>query len=400
MTEDRESAVVEAVPTGLFIGGKWRDATGGARLSVEDPSTGQPLCEVADATADDAVAALDSAVSAQESWAATPPRERGEILRRTFQLMNERADDLALLLTLEMGKPIAESKGEVTYAAEFFRWFAEEAVRIDGRWSVNPAGSGRLLTMKHPVGPCLLITPWNFPIAMGTRKIGPAIAAGCTMVVKPAQQTPLSMLMLASLLAEAGLPDGVLNVVTASSASTVTKPLFDDDRLRKVSFTGSTPVGKKLMEQASQHLLRMSMELGGNAPYLVFADADLDHAVEQAVLAKMRNGGESCVAANRFHVHESVADDFAARLAERIGSMKVGRGTEDGVEVGPLIDDNQREIVRSLVEDATSKGAKAIVGGHDVDGRGYFYEPTVLSDVPPEAELLKKEIFGPVAPVA
>src|SRR3954452_1400174 len=399
MTEDRESAVVDAVPTGLFIGGKWREASGGARLSVEDPSTGQPLCEVADATADDAVAALDSAVSAQESWAATPPRERGEILRRTFQLMNERADDLALLLTLEMGKPIAESKGEVTYAAEFFRWFAEEAVRIDGRWSVNPAGAGRLLTMKHPVGPCLLITPWNFPIAMGTRKIGPAIAAGCTMVVKPAQQTPLSMLMLASLLAEAGLPDGVLNVVTASSASTVTKPLFDDDRLRKVSFTGSTPVGKKLMEQASQHLLRMSMELGGNAPYLVFGDADLDHAVEQAVLAKMRNGGESCVAANRFHVHESVADDFAARLAERMGSMKVGRGSEDGVEVGPLIDDNQRSKVEELVDDAVGKGAKVLTGGEKVGDRGYFYAPTVLAGIADDATLLREEIFGPVAPV-
>src|SRR5947208_9648557 len=314
MTEQKERAVVDAVPSGLFIGGKWREASGGATLSVEDPSTGSPLCDVADGTADDAVAALDAAVAAQESWAATPPRERGEILRRTFDLMNERADDLALLMTLEMGKPLSESKGEVSYGAEFFRWFAEEAVRIDGRWSVNAAGAGRLLTMKHPVGPCLLITPWNFPIAMGTRKIGPAIAAGCTMVVKPAQQTPLSMLMLAALLKEAGLPDGVLNVLTAWSASRVTKPLFDDERLRKVSFTGSTPVGKKLMEQASQHLLRMSMELGGNAPYLVFADADLEHAVEQAVLAKMRNGGESSVAANRFPVHESVADGFASRL--------------------------------------------------------------------------------------
>src|SRR4051795_2972840 len=342
MGEERERAVVAAVPTGLFIDGKWRDAGGGARLTVEDPSTGEALCEVADATADDAVAALDAAVAAQGSWASTPPRERGEILRRTFELMNARADDLALLMTLEMGKPLTEAKGEVTYGAEFLRWFAEEAVRIDGRWSVNPNGAGRLLTMKQPVGPCLLITPWNFPIAMGTRKIGPAVAAGCTMVVKPAQQTPLSMLMLAQLMKEAGLPDGVLNVVTSTKASAVTGPLFDDPRLRKVSFTGSTPVGKTLMEQASKHLLRVSMELGGNAPYLVFDDADLDAAVEQAVVAKMRNMGESCVAANRFHVHESVADDFAARLAERMGAMRVGRGTEDGVEVGPLIDDNQR----------------------------------------------------------
>jgi succinate-semialdehyde dehydrogenase / glutarate-semialdehyde dehydrogenase len=399
MSKERETAVVAAVPSGLFIGGTWRDASAGGHLNVEDPSTGEVLCEVADATPDDAVAALDAAVAAQQSWAATAPRDRGEILRRTFQLMNDRADELALLLTLEMGKPIAESKGEVTYAAEFFRWFAEEAVRIDGRWSVNPAGAGRLLTMKHPVGPCLLITPWNFPTAMGTRKIGPAIAAGCTMVVKPAQQTPLSMLMLASLLTEAGLPDGVLNVVTASSASTVTKPLFDDDRLRKVSFTGSTPVGKKLMEQASQHLLRMSMELGGNAPYLVFGDADLDHAVDQAVIAKMRNGGESCVAANRFHVHESVADEFASRLAERLAGMKVGRGTDDGVQVGPLIDDNQRSKVEELVDDAVGKGAKVLTGGENVGSRGYFYAPTVLTGISDDASLLREEIFGPVAPV-
>src|SRR3954451_6755658 len=273
MDSAREKTLLDHAPTGVFIGGAWRDARGGASFAVEDPATEQPLVDVADGTAEDAAAALDAACAVQSEWATTPPRDRGEILRRTFELMNQRADDLALLMTMEMGKPLAESKAEVTYGAEFFRWFSEEAVRIDGRWSVNPAGAGRLLTMKQPVGPCLLITPWNFPIAMGTRKIGPAIAAGCTMVVKPAQQTPLSMLMLASLLAEAGLPDGVLNVVTASSASAVTKPLFDDERLRKVSFTGSTPVGNKLMEQASQHLLRMSMELGGNAPYLVFGDA-------------------------------------------------------------------------------------------------------------------------------
>jgi succinate-semialdehyde dehydrogenase / glutarate-semialdehyde dehydrogenase len=399
MTAERERSVVEAVPKGLFIGGNWRDAGGNATLSVEDPSTGTTLCDVADATPDDAIAALDAAAGAQQSWAETAPRERGEILRGVFDLMNERADDLALLMTLEMGKPLAEAKGEVSYAAEFFRWFSEEAVRIDGRWSVNPAGSGRLLTMKHPVGPCLLITPWNFPIAMGTRKIGPAIAAGCTMVVKPAQQTPLSMLLLASLLQEAGLPDGVLNVVTASSASKVSAPLFDDARLRKVSFTGSTPVGKKLMEQASQHLLRMSMELGGNAPYLVFGDADLDHAVDQAVIAKMRNIGESCVAANRFHVHESVADEFASRLAERLGGMKVGRGTDDGVEVGPLIDDDQRSKVAELVDDAVGKGAKVLTGGEKVGDRGYFYAPTVLAGIPDDATLLREEIFGPVAPV-
>jgi succinate-semialdehyde dehydrogenase/glutarate-semialdehyde dehydrogenase len=287
----------------------------------------------------------------------------------------------------------------VTYAAEFFRWFGEESVRIAGRWSRNPSGDGRLLTMRQPVGPCLLITPWNFPIAMGTRKIGPAVAAGCTMVVKPAQQTPLSMLLLADLLREAGLPDGVLNVVPTTSASDVTGPLFEDGRLRKVSFTGSTPVGKKLMEQASKHLLRTSMELGGNAPFLVFGDADLDHAVEQAVIAKMRNVGESCVAANRFHVHESVADEFARRLADRLGSMRVGRGTDDGVEVGPLIDDDQRSKVAELVDDATAKGAKVLTGGGPVGERGYFFAPTVLADVPRDATLLREEIFGPVAPV-
>ena len=399
MTAERERSVVEAAPKGLFIAGEWRDGQTGATIPIEDPSTGETLCEVADGTADDAVAALEAAVAAQQSWAETAPRERGEILRRVFELMNQRSDDLALLMTLEMGKPLAEAKGEVSYAAEFFRWFSEEAVRIDGRWSVNPAGAGRLLTMKHPVGPCLLITPWNFPIAMGTRKIGPAIAAGCTMVVKPAQQTPLSMLLLAQLLTEAGLPQGVLNVITASSASTVTKPLFEDARLRKVSFTGSTPVGKKLMEQASEHLLRMSMELGGNAPYLVFGDADLDHAVDQAVIAKMRNVGESCVAANRFHVHESVADEFASRLAERLGGMKVGRGTDDGVEVGPLIDGNQRSKVAELVDDAVGKGAKVLTGGEQVGDRGYFYAPTVLSGISDDATLLREEIFGPVAPV-
>jgi succinate-semialdehyde dehydrogenase / glutarate-semialdehyde dehydrogenase len=399
MDAAREKTVVDAVPKGLFIGGSWRDATGGATFGVEDPATEQTLCHVADGTPDDARAALDAAAAAQVDWAATAPRERAEILRRAYERLTGQGDDLALLMTLEMGKPLSESKGEVSYAAEFFRWFSEEAVRIDGRWSRNPAGSGRLLTMRQPVGPCLLITPWNFPIAMGTRKIGPAIAAGCTMVVKPAQQTPLSMLLLADVLREVGLPDGVLNVVPTTKASDVTGPLFDDERLRKVSFTGSTPVGKTLMEQASKHLLRVSMELGGNAPYLVFDDADLDAAVEQAVVAKMRNIGESCVAANRFHVHASVADEFAQRLAQRLGQMKVGRGTEDGVEVGPLIDDDQRGKVAALVGDAVGKGAKVLTGGERVGDRGYFYAPTVLAGISDDARLLREEIFGPVAPV-
>src|SRR3954467_428775 len=399
MDSAREKTLLDQAPTGVFIGGAWRDARGGASFAVEDPATEESLTTVADGTPADAAAALDAACAAQADWAATPPRDRGEILRRTFQLMNDHVDELALLMTLEMGKPLAEAKAEVAYGAEFLRWFSEEAVRIDGRWSTNPNGSGRLLTMKQPVGPCLLITPWNFPIAMGTRKIGPAVAAGCTMVVKPAQQTPLAMLMLAQLMKDAGLPDGVLNVVTSTKASDVTGPLFDDARLRKVSFTGSTPVGKKLMEQAANHVLRVSMELGGNAPYLVFADADLDAAVDQAVIAKMRNIGESCVAANRFHVHESVAREFAERLADKLGAMKVGRGTEDGVEVGPLIDDDQRGKVADLVDDAVGKGAKVLTGGERVGDRGYFYAPTVLSGISDDATLLREEIFGPVAPV-
>ncbi len=399
MTSEREKQVVSKAPTGLYIGGRWRDATGGATFGVEDPATQQQLAAVADGTAEDAVAALDAAAAVQDDWARTAPRERGEILRRAFHALTDAADDLALLMTLEMGKPLKESRGEVTYAAEFLRWFSEEAVRVSGRWSTNPAGAGRLLTMKQPVGPCLLVTPWNFPMAMGTRKVGPAIAAGCTIVMKPAQLTPLSTLMLAAVLEQAGLPAGVFNVVTSSSASRVVGPLMSDPRLRKMSFTGSTPVGRKLMEQASEHLLRVSMELGGNAPFVVFDDADLDHAVEQAVIAKMRNMGESCVAANRFHVHESVADEFAARLGEQMGALRVGRGTDDGVDVGPLIDADQRSKVVELVDDAIGQGAKVVTGGGAPDRAGYFYEPTVLSGVPESAQLRQEEIFGPVAPV-
>ena len=305
-------------------------------------------------------------------------------------------------MTLEMGKPVAESRAEVLYAADFLRWFSEEAVRIEGRWATAPNGGMRMLTMRQPVGPCLLITPWNFPLAMGTRKIGPAVAAGCTMVVKPAKQTPLSMLALAQILEEAGLPDGVLNVVTARSAGETTGPLIDDPRLRKLSFTGSTEVGRQLMGQASRQLLRVSMELGGNAPFVVFEDADLDAAVDGAMVAKMRNIGEACTAANRFHVHASVADAFTEKLAERMGGLQIGRGTEDGVDVGPLIDDVQRDKVRELVEDAVAKGARCVVGGPErIPGvPGHFYPPTVLADVPDDARLLAEEIFGPVAPIA
>ena len=394
-----EATVVDAVTTELFIGGEWRAARDGSTLSVEDPATGESLTEVADAGVDDARAALDAAVAAQDDWRHHAPRERGEILRRAFEEIIERIDDLALLMTLEMGKPVEDSKAEITYAAEFLRWFSEEAVRIDGRYAVGAAGQGRLLTMKQPVGPCVMVTPWNFPMAMGTRKIGPAIAAGCTMVMKPAQQTPLSMLELAAILERAGLPAGVLNVITSSSSGSVIGPLLEDPRVRKLTFTGSTEVGRSLMEQASQNLLKVSMELGGNAPFLVFEDADVDDAVAGAMVAKMRNIGEACTAANRFHVADSVAAEFAEKLAEKMGAMKVARGTEDGAQVGPLIDDDQRTTVSDLVEDATGRGAKVLVGGERIDGAGYFYRPTVLSDVPEDARLLKEEIFGPVAPV-
>ncbi|HEV7584789.1 MAG TPA: NAD-dependent succinate-semialdehyde dehydrogenase [Solirubrobacteraceae bacterium] len=397
---DREREVLERVPKELYIGGEWRAASGGGTLAVEDPATGQTLVEVADAQAEDGLAALGAAADAQAEWAVHPPRERGEILRRAYEAVTAQAEDLALLMTLEMGKSVAESRAEITYAAEFLRWFSEEAVRIHGRYMVNTTGKGRILTMRQPVGPCVFVTPWNFPTAMGTRKIAPAIAAGCTMVVKPAQQTPLSMLALARVLEEAGLPKGVLNVITAKRSGAVIEPLLKDPRTRKLSFTGSTEVGRTLIEQSAEQILRVSMELGGNAPFLLFDDADLGSAVEGAMLAKMRNIGEACTAANRFHVHESVAEEFARRLAERMGKLKVGRGTEPDVDVGPLIDDKQRSKVVELVEDAVSRGARVLIGGHAIDGPGYFFEPTVIVDVPDEARLLREEIFGPVAPIA
>jgi succinate-semialdehyde dehydrogenase/glutarate-semialdehyde dehydrogenase len=397
---EREKAVLQRVPKDLYIAGEWRAASGGATLAVEDPSTTEPLVQVADASVDDALAALTAAADAQAAWAAHPPRERGEILRRAYEAIVAQTDDLALLMTLEMGKALAESRAEIGYAAEFFRWFSEEAVRIHGRYMVNTTGKGRILTMRQPVGPCVFVTPWNFPTAMGTRKIAPAIAAGCTMVVKPAKQTPLSMLALAKILEEAGLPGGVLNVITAKSAGAVIAPLLADPRTRKLSFTGSTEVGRTLIEESAQQILRVSMELGGNAPFLVFDDADLDAAVDGALLAKMRNVGEACTAANRFHVHESVAAEFSRRLAERMGALKVGRGTEPDVDVGPLIDEAQRGKVTELVDDAVQRGAHVLLGGARTGDRGYFFEPTVLADVPDGARLLSEEIFGPVAPVA
>jgi succinate-semialdehyde dehydrogenase/glutarate-semialdehyde dehydrogenase len=402
-TSERERAVLDAVPTQLYIAGEWRAATGGGTLAVEDPATGESLIEVADAQPQDAIAALDAAVAAQVAWGSHPPRERGEILRSAYEAVVEQTDELALLMTLEMGKALAESRAEISYAADFLRWFAEEAVRIHGRYMVNTTGNGRILTMRQPVGPCVFVTPWNFPTAMGTRKIAPAIAAGCTMVVKPAQQTPLSMLALAKILEQAGLPGGVLNVITAKRSGAVIEPLLKDPRTRKLSFTGSTEVGRSLIEQSAEQVLRVSMELGGNAPFLVFEDADLDAAVEGAMLAKMRNVGEACTAANRFHVHESVAQEFASRLAARMGELKVGRGTEPDVDVGPLIDSAQREKVSELVDDAVARGAEVLLGGgqgSDPASPGYFYAPTVLTSVPSDARLLAEEIFGPVAPVA
>jgi succinate-semialdehyde dehydrogenase / glutarate-semialdehyde dehydrogenase len=394
-----EQRVVSDVPKALFIAGEWGAAAGSRTFPVHDPSTGEVLCEVADASPEDGRAALAAAAEAQAGWALQPPRERGEILRLAFQGLMDRQDDLALLMTLEMGKPVSESRTEIAYAAEFFRWFSEEAARIEGSYKVAPAGGSRLLTMRQPVGPCILITPWNFPTAMGTRKIGPAVAAGCTMVIKPAAEAPLSMLALARVLEESGLPPGVLNVITTRKSADVMEPLIRDPRARKLSFTGSTAVGRRLVEQSAERLLRVSMELGGNAPFLVFDDADLAAAVEGAMTAKMRNIGEACTAANRFLVHESVADEFSRRLADRMGGLRMGRGTEDGVEVGPLITEQARTGVAELVSDATDKGGKVLVGGELPDGPGWFYPPTVIGNVPTEARMFTEEIFGPVAPV-
>src|SRR3954464_2980157 len=394
-----QESVIESVPKGLLIGGQWRDGSEGQTIAVGAPPTGKVLAHVAAASVADGRAALDAAVAAQADWARTAPRDRGELLRAAYEKITERAEEFAMLMTLEMGKTLAESRGEVAYGAEFFRWFSEEAVRVSGRWSTAPNGNTRLMTMKQPVGPTLMITPWNFPLAMGTRKIGPAIAAGCTMVIKPASQTPLTMLALAALLEEVGVPAGVVNVLATSRTSDVMSPLISDPRLRKLTFTGSTPVGKSLVKQSADQLLRVSMELGGNAPFLVFDDADLDKAVEGAMLAKMRNMGEACTAANRFLVHESVADEFASKFAARMAKEVVGRGTEEGVTVGPLIDGTQLGKVDELVQDATKKGADVVTGGSTTGDAGYFYEPTVLTNVPTEAEMFREEIFGPVAPI-
>jgi succinate-semialdehyde dehydrogenase / glutarate-semialdehyde dehydrogenase len=396
VTENRETELLASVPDGLFIGGEWRAAAEGDTLRVFDPATGRVVKTIADARPADGMAALDAAVDAAASWAATPARERGEILRRAFDLLQERKEDFALLMTIEMGKPLAEARGEVAYGGEFLRWFSEEAVRANGRYGANPEGTGRMIVSQHPVGPCFLITPWNFPLAMATRKVAPALAAGCTVVIKPAALTPLTTLYFAKLLVDAGLPAGVVNVITTTATGAVSEPIIRDPRLRKLSFTGSTPVGVTLLQQAAQGVLRTSMELGGNAPFVVFDDADLDKAVDGAIAAKFRNIGQACTAANRFIVHRSVADEFARRVTERVQGFRMGRGTEDGVTIGPLIDDKAVAKAESLVKDAVDRGATLRTGGQRGEGDGTFYEATVISDVQPGSDILREEIFGPV----
>jgi succinate-semialdehyde dehydrogenase / glutarate-semialdehyde dehydrogenase len=387
------------VETELFIGGKWVPASSGQRFDVLDPASGEVLASVADGGETDAIAAVDAAAAAASAWAATPPRVRGEALRRAFELMTARADELAKLISLENGKALTDAKGEVTYAAEFFRWFAEEAVRGEGIVSTAPSGANRILVVRQPVGVCVLVTPWNFPAAMATRKIGPALAAGCTVILKPASDTPLTALAMAAILAEAGVPDGVVNVLPSRSSGKVVSKMLADPRVRKVSFTGSTEVGRILLAQAADNVVNTSMELGGNAPFLVFADADLDAALDGAMIAKMRNGGEACTAANRFYVEESVAEEFSRRLAERMAGLVVGPGTDAKTQVGPLVNEDTVAKVDTLVRDAIAAGATAVTGGERPAGPGFYYPPTVLTGLDGDAPILREEIFGPVAPI-
>lgn len=400
LLDDSAMYLLATVPTRLFIGGEWRSATDDRTLPVFDPATGAELLRIADASVADGAAALDAAVAASASWAATPPRQRGEILRRTFDLLQSRAEDAALLMTLEMGKPLSEARGEVAYGGEFLRWFSEEAVRVGGRYGSNPEGTGTMIVSHRPVGPCYLVTPWNFPLAMATRKIAPALAAGCTVVIKPAELTPLTTLFLVALLEEAGLPAGVVNVITTSNSRAVSGPIIADSRLRKLSFTGSTEVGKELIRQSAHNVLRTSMELGGNAPFVVFEDADLDQAVDGAMAAKFRNIGQACTAANRFIVHRDISAEFSRRVADRVRGLRAGRGTEEGVTIGPLINDAAVDKVDGLVQDALSRGAELLTGGQRIEGSGSFYEPTVISNVPQGSDILNEEIFGPVLAIA
>lgn len=394
--KQNEQELLDRVESGLGIGGRWEASTSGATFDVQDPATGEVIKTIADATVEDAVRALDAAVEAQDEWGRTPSRVRAEILRRAFELLMERKEEFALLMAMEMGKPIAEARGEVVYGGEFLRWFSEEAVRVQGDYRPNPEGTGNIVVSHLPVGPCYFITPWNFPLAMATRKIAPALAAGCTSVIKPAALTPLTTIYFVQLLQEAGLPAGVVNVVPTSKSSAQSSALLSDPRLRKLSFTGSTPVGVKLLEAAAQNVLRTSMELGGNAPFVVFEDADLDKAVEGAMLAKFRNIGQACTAANRIIVHESVADEFARRVGERVAAMSIGRGAEEGNDIGALVEEKAVANTARLVSDAVETGGTIVTGGEAIDGPGYFFQPTVIDNISSRAAIMREEIFGPV----
>ncbi len=398
MTADLATLTGIDTPTGLLIGGQWTDGRGGS-LPVTDPATEDVIAQVASGTPEDALEAVAAAHAALPGWAARPPRERGECLRRAYELMIARAEPRARLMVAENGKALKDARGEIIYAAEFFRWYAEEAVRNEGSLSVAPSGANRIMTARQPVGVSVLVTPWNFPAAMATRKIGPALAAGCTVVLKPAKETPLSALAIAAALHEAGVPEGVVNVLPTTKPGPLVAAMLADPRVRKLSFTGSTEVGRALLHTAADTVTNCSMELGGNAPFLVFEDADIEAAVEGAFLAKMRNGGEACTAANRFYVHDDVAGEFTARLADRLSSLRVGPGLDDGTDLGPLVNSDTRSKVASLVESATSAGGRLVTGGEAPDRRGYFYLPTVLDNVPRGAGILGEEIFGPVAPV-
>jgi succinate-semialdehyde dehydrogenase/glutarate-semialdehyde dehydrogenase len=392
-------AATSTIPSGLLIGGAWRPAAGGAEIQVLDPATGEPIGAVADATVGDARAAVDAAAAAAPAWAATPPRERAEILRRGFELMRAREEEIAATITAEMGKPLPEARGEAAYAAEFLRWFAEEAVRAEGEYAIAPSGAARVLVLPQPVGISVLVTPWNFPAAMATRKLGPALAAGCTAIVKPATETPLTTLLIASMLEEAGAPPGVIGVLTTSRPGEVVAEMVEDRRVRKLSFTGSTEVGRRLLALAARTVVNVSMELGGNAPFLVLEDADVDAAVAGALAAKLRNGGEACTAANRFLVHESVAEAFTDGLTAAMAAVRMAPGAEPGAELGPMINEAAVAKIEALVADARERGARVRTGGARADGPGWFYPPTVLDRVAPGSAILREEVFGPVASV-
>ncbi len=391
-----EQELLDRVQSGLSIGGTWQPSTTGETIDVHDPATGETLKTISSATVEDAVRALDAAVAAQDAWAATPSRDRSNILRRAFDMLIERKEEFALLMAMEMGKPISEARGEVAYGAEFLRWFSEEAVRVQGDYRQNPEGTGNIVVSHLPVGPCYFITPWNFPIAMATRKIAPALAAGCTVVIKPPQLTPLTTIFFAQLLEEAGVPAGVVNVVPTLKSGAQSSALLSDTRLRKLSFTGSTEVGVRLLEAAAQNVLRTSMELGGNAPFIVFEDADLDRAVDGVMLAKFRNIGQACTAANRIIVHNDIADEFVARVSKRVAELKVGRGAEEGVEIGALVEEAAVANTARLVADAVATGATVVTGGAAIDGPGNFFQPTVVDHLSPQSAIMREEIFGPL----